>query len=43
MATIDNIYGRFPVQTSGEVDYVVNGNVYIHAECKSVLVGSESD
>lgn len=43
MAIVNNIYGRQPVQTAGEVDYVVNGNVYTGVEVKSVLVGSQSD
>ena len=43
MGVIDNVYGRFPVQTVGEIDYVAGGNIYTKVEVKDVLVGSESD
>lgn len=43
MAIYDGDTGRFPVQTTGELDYVQNGNVYLKQTTKSILVGSSSD
>lgn len=43
MAIYDGDTGRFPVQTTGEIDYVQNGNVYTKQSTKSILVASQSD
>lgn len=43
MAIYDGDTGRFPVQTTGELDYVQNGNVYTKQSTKSILVASQND
>ena len=43
MAIYDGDTGRFPVQTTGELVYVQNGDLYLRRTTKSILVGSQSD